>query len=142
MTKVRLNGSTDRTRGHVTPSESDAKCPFFKERFFEWGASHERRACCEMKEGAAVCDYQLIQNDGTPICARYAYGPDYEVVLKPGAIIDDTFEPIPFIKAMTKKDADGNVRQTHKQWISTQYIDTHEKKFRIRNGELGWFHNV
>lgn len=143
MTKtVRLNGTIDRTRGFFTPSESDYQCPFFRKRFFEHGPAKERRAVCEMKDGQGFCDYKLLQEDGTPICARYVHSPNYEIDADTGEMIDDTFEPIPYIENTMVQDDDGELVPSAQQWLTNDFVDTHEKRFRLQDSVLGWFHDV
>jgi hypothetical protein len=167
--RPKLNGSLDRTRGYTTPTEADNQCDYFKNRFFEHGLKNERRAVCELKPSEGIhCDYQLIQEDGTPICARYVYWPHFEII-KDAPVIPD-LDPIPYREntkvEVQKKDADGNPlfwdttvdppvettedtgepimveEYTKAEWFSTQWVDTHEKQLRIRNHVLGWYHEV
>lgn len=166
MRKVRLNGTLDRTRGFITPSESDYQCPYFRKRFFEHGPMKERRAVCEMKEGAGFCDYRLLQEDGTPICARYQHGPQYEIIRDTGQNIDATYAPIPYIQGKMEQEKDDQGKplfwdhttdpptkvttdtgdpvmvSTVREWLTNDFIDTHEKRFRIQDHILGWYHEV
>lgn len=169
MMKLRLNGMLDRTRGLITPTEADNQCDYFKNRFFEHGRKNERRAVCDAKLTDHVqCDYRLLQEDGTPICARYVYWPHYEIV-EDAPVVPD-LDPIPYLEntkvEVQKTDASGNPlfwdtsvdppvettedtgepvmieEYTKRQWFSTQWVDTHEKQFRIRDHKIGWYHEV
>jgi len=95
-----------------------------------------------MKDGEGFCDYKLLQPDGTPICARYVHSPNYEIDADTDDNIDATFEPIPYVESTLAPDDNGDMVPGVKQWLTNDYVDTHEKKFRIRDGVLGWFHDV
>lgn len=77
---VRIGRTTNRQLGFITPSASDEKCEFFKDRFIRHGSAlKENRAICEKKNNGIICDYQK-EIGGVPFCLRYWYGPQYEIV--------------------------------------------------------------
>lgn len=89
--------STDRTKGYMTPTESDYQCPHFQQRFIGWGEMNEKRAICEKDDANTTCDYRYMTRDGTPLCLRYWYGPKYEIT--------DEIEMV----YVQKQDANGNL---------------------------------
>ena len=95
---VRINGSLNRQREFRTPTETENKCEHFYERFIGWGTWNERRAICDAQDTSSlICDYRHVTKDGTPICLRYWYGPQYEIV-------DEIEEPY-----VQKQDDRGNL---------------------------------
>ena len=71
--------SLNRTNGHLTPTQSDYQCPHFQQRFIGHGVMNEKRAICDARQNV-YCDYRHETSDGTPLCLRYWYGPQYEVI--------------------------------------------------------------
>lgn len=172
MSKVKLTRTLNRNRGYLSPTEADRLCPFFKGRFFEWGAM-DRVACCELDLVGfpdVRCDYrwQKTDEDGnvldpTPICLRYDYRP-FEII-EDGQVPAQALVPIPYIEnspLIQEVDANGNplywdssttpptkttivtsdpvMIHEKREWFSKQYDDTHQKRFGIRDGQLGWHH--
>lgn len=125
-----MNGTIDRNRGYISPTEADNPCPYFKNRFFTWGEA-DKPAVCEMKSEIGVpCDYRLMQDDGTPICARYKYDITNQIIEDADPV--DDLEPIPFV--VNNPGA--------KVFFSKQCNDTHEKVWKVKDGILGWHHDV
>ncbi|WP_422661652.1 hypothetical protein ACK8P5_26380 (plasmid) [Paenibacillus sp. EC2-1] len=97
MSKVKINQTMDRRRDYKSPTESDRICPYFKERFFQWG-DVDKVACCELADSnLAKCDYRHNLDDGTKICARYDYFPKFEIIEDGEA--DTGLDPIPYIES-------------------------------------------
>lgn len=124
MAKVKMNQTLDRRRGYLSPSEANFLCPYFKERFFQWGAV-DKVAVCELDNDSITCDYRDVQEDGTRICVRYDYVP-LEIVEDANPI--DDLPSLPYLLANPIK----------RLWFSKQYVDTHQKVWAINGGELGW----
>jgi hypothetical protein len=121
-----------------------------------------------MSGSAAACDYKLVQPDGSPICGRYVHWPQWEIIEDVNADIDDTFAQIPYLAApeqqVQKKNSNGELLfwdrtlvppqeviidtgepvmvSSRKDWLTTTFVDTHERKFGINDREIGWYHNV
>ena len=200
---VRIGRTTDRTLGFITPTASDEKCPHFHDRFIRHGvALPESRAMCDLEDTNLLCDYRRLV-DGIPMCMRYWYGPQYELVdliripevqkkNDQGALlfyeIDGVTETtqtttrkvmIPVHEAypfVYNGQAEANVqinqyfdkklkpaywlisqngpqvvdydtgypmmKYGNMQFYSSQYEDTHEKRFFSNGGRLGWHKDV
>lgn len=175
MSKVRMTRTLNRNRGLQSPTEADRLCPFFKERFFQWG-SMDKVGCCELDPVTypdVKCNYRYQFSDEstdpptvldpTPICLRYDYTP-FEII-EDGVAPTTPLQPIPYVEnspLVQETDPLGQplywdnsvnppVKTTivtpdpvmvheKKEWFSKQYVDTHQKKFGIRNNQLGWHH--
>lgn len=96
MPKIKMGRTTNRQKGYFTPTPTETKCLHFNERFIGWGIMNEKRAICDAPNGVG-CDYRHITSDGTPICLRYWYGPQYEET--------DVLNPV----VVQKKDNNGNL---------------------------------
>ena len=143
MSKVKIGGSTNRQKGFRTPTPSESQCDYFEERFIGWGRMNERKAICEHPDPHHMpCDYLHVTQDGTPLCLRYWYGPEYEI--KEFDPPSKELKEIPYIKGSMVKDPDNpdKMVSTHPEFFSKQYEDTHEKKFGIVAGRLGWHDNI
>lgn len=116
MPKVKIGRTTDRQKNFSTPTTSETKCPYFYERFIGWGVMNEKRAVCGLVTiGTIDCDYRHATTDGTLLCLRYWYGPEYEPVY----LLDPVY--------VQKQDIDGNFLYYEADGITETIVITNKQ---------------
>jgi hypothetical protein len=50
--------------------------------------------------------------------------------------------PIPYLENTAKFDTSGNKVYTHPEFYSTQYVDTHLKKYVFKGNDIDWYYDV
>lgn len=122
-----MNRTLDRRRDFRSPTEADLQCPYFKNRFFQWGAV-DKVACCELNSESPACDYRWVQEDGTRICIRYDYMP-YPII-EDGTPPKTPLDPIPYLRAAenltpkTVPNANGGVDPLYLDTTVTPPVET------------------